>query len=77
MMKRSDNLEKQGKDVDAQKALEEKDAKWKAVHGLSRQEHQRFLLASYVDFESNAEFAQFVRMNKLRMKAKKNTEVKN
>tara|TARA_B100000029_G_C17211338_1_gene828200 strand:- start:392 stop:607 length:216 start_codon:yes stop_codon:yes gene_type:complete len=59
---------------DAEKALIEQDAQWESVHGTKRDEHQRFLLAPYVDFESNAEFAQFVRMNELRMKAKKTEE---
>ena len=33
------------KTEETQKTLEEKDAKWEDVHGLSRQDHQRFLMA--------------------------------
>ena len=61
----------------AEEALIQQDAQCEYVHGVKREEHQRFLVAPYVDFESNAEFAQFVRMNELRMKAKKTEEEKN
>ena len=66
--------EKVNEEKVAQEGFEEMDAQWESVHGIKRDEHQRFLLAPYVDFESNAEFAQFVRMNELRMKAKKTEE---
>ena len=55
---------------DARKALEEKDAEWEDIHGISRDEHQRFLMAPYADFESNAEYALYMKM----MNAKKETE---
>ena len=35
----------------AQEGFEEMDAQWESVHGIKRDEHQRFLLAPYVDFE--------------------------
>ena len=56
------------------KAIEEQDAKWESVHGISRHDHQRFLNAPYDDFESNAEYVRFMRINELRMKAKKTEE---
>ena len=56
---------------EAEKAIEEQDAKWESVHGMSRHDHQRFLNAPYDDFESNAEYVRFMRINELRMKAKK------
>ena len=53
---------KEERTEETQKALEEKDAKWEDVHGLSRQDHQRFLLAPYADFETNAEYVLYMRM---------------
>ena len=53
---------KEERTEETQKALEEKDAKWEDVHGLSRQDHQRFLLAPYTDFETNAEYVLYMRM---------------
>ena len=55
---------------DARKALEEKDAEWEDIHGISRDDHQRFLMATYADFESNEEYALYMKM----MNAKKETE---
>ena len=55
---------------DARKALEEKDAEWEDIHGISRDDHQRFLMAPYADFESNEEYALYMKM----MNAKKKTE---
>ena len=55
---------------DARKALEEKDAEWEDIHGISRDEHQRFLMDPYADFESNEEYALYMKM----MNAKKETE---
>ena len=51
---------------EAEKAIEEQDAKWESVHGISRHDHQRFLNAPYDDFESNAEYVRFMRINELR-----------
>ena len=69
-LQKIENDNKKERMKDAEKALEEQDAKWEAVHGISRHEHQRFLLAPYVDFESNAEYARFMVIEQER-KAKK------
>jgi len=54
----------------AQKAMEEKDAKWEAVHGINRDEHQRLLLAGFEDeWMCNQDWIRH-------MKLKKNMEVK-
>ena len=55
---------------DARKALEEKDAEWEDIHGISRDAHQRFLMAPYAAFESHEEYALYMKM----MNAKKETE---
>lgn len=48
----------------AQKAQEEKEAKWEAVHGINRHEHNRLLLAGYHDdYDSNEEWYRVMKIN--------------
>ena len=42
------------------KRIRKKDEAWEKIHGIDRHEHQRFLNAAYVDFETNAEYARFM-----------------
>jgi len=67
------------KKTDAQKALEEKDAKWEDVHGINRHEHNRLLLAGYHDdYDSNEEWYRVMKINEaIRTKEKEMEEEKN
>ena len=68
--------ESKKKEIDAKKALEKNDKKWKNLHGINRQDHNRLLLAGYHDdFSSNEEWYMVMKIHEaIRTKKKQKGE---